>query len=315
MIMIAALVAVPATARAEKPWEAGVSADTRSRAQALFEEGNGLFAQQAYQPALEKYRAAIALWDHPVIRLNMVATELRLDRVLEAAEHLDAALRFGTAPFDKDEREKAEGYGKAIAARAGHVEASCDERGAQVSLDGKPWFVCPGTRSQRVLPGEHTLLGEKRDYLTVSRRVVVTAGATASVTLPLVQLEDAVQYEYRVPRWAPWTVAGGAGGVALVGLGFWLAGNAQMDRFEAAFAKRCPDGCRADLSDVADLEADEESAERKGTIAVAMLVSGGAIVIGGVIWGAFLNRPRRVVPAIDVQATPGGVAASAAWRF
>lgn len=314
-ILIAALLAAPVTARAEKPWEAGVSASTRGRAQALFEDGNRLFAQQAYQPALEKYRAAIALWDHPVIRLNMVATELRLDRVLEAAEHLDAALRFGTTPFDEDEREKADRYGKAIAARAGHVEASCDERGAQVLLDGKPWFACPGTLTQRVLAGAHTIVGEKRDYLTVSRRVVVTKGATASVTLPLVPLEDAVRYEYAAPRWVPWTVTGAGAGTALVGLGFWFAGNAQMDRFETEFANRCPAGCSADLSDVPDLKADKESAERKGTIATVMLVSGGAIVIAGVVWGTVLNRPRRMGPALDVRATTDGAAVTAAWRF
>jgi tetratricopeptide (TPR) repeat protein len=311
ILIAAALVAVPA--HADKPWEAGVAADTRKRAQAIFEEGNRLFSQQAYQPALEQYRAAIALWDHPVIRLNMVATELRLDRVLEAAVALDAALRFGEAPFDDDEREKAARYGKQIAALTGHVEVSCEERDAQVQLDGKPWFTCPATQKQLVVKGEHTVIGEKRDYLTVSRRIDVEAGDTAEVALRFIPLEEAVRRESPVARWIPWTVAGGGAAVALVGLGVWISGRSQMDQFENDYAKACPDGCRADLSDVASLRADKESAERKGTISTVMFISGGAIVTAGVIWAVVFNRPRRITPA--VQATSDGAAVTAAWEF
>src|SRR4051794_28982742 len=90
-------------AAADGPWEAGVDEHVRVQAQKLFEEGNQLFAQQAHKPALEKYRAAIALWDHPLIRLNKAITELQLDRVLEAADDLDAALRYGREPFRDNE--------------------------------------------------------------------------------------------------------------------------------------------------------------------------------------------------------------------
>jgi len=84
-------------ARAEPPtpWARDVPAAQQERARALFEDGNQLFAQQAHGPALDRYRAAVALWDHPMIRFNMAVTEIRLDRVLDAAEDLQAALRFG----------------------------------------------------------------------------------------------------------------------------------------------------------------------------------------------------------------------------
>src|SRR5439155_6363082 len=96
-----ALAAWCAIARAEapKPWSQGVPEATQQRANALFAEGNQLFAQQAHGPALDKYHAAIALWDHPLIRFNMAVTLIRLDRVLEAADELDRALRYGAQPF------------------------------------------------------------------------------------------------------------------------------------------------------------------------------------------------------------------------
>ena len=50
-------------------------------------------------------------------------------------------------------------------------------------------------------------------------------------------------------------------------------------------------------------------------IATAMVVSGGVIVVAGVVWSLALNRPRRVVPALDVQPTSDGVAVKAAWQF
>jgi hypothetical protein len=87
-----------------------------------------------------------------------------------------------------------------------------------------------------------------------------------------------------------------------------------MDEFEADFAKRCPTGCAADLSDQPDLARNRDSAELKGTIAVSMMVAGGVATAGGVVW-AILNRPRRVLPNMEVAPTSGGVAARVGWRF
>lgn len=52
----------------------------------------------------------------------------------------------------------------------------------------------------------------------------------------------------------------------------------------------------------------------KGKIAVSMLVAGGAVTVGGVVL-AILNRPIRKLPRIEAGPTPGGIAATAAWKF
>lgn len=299
---------------ADESWEQGVPQDKRDRAQALFGEGNALFAQQAHQAALDKYKAAIALWDHPLIRFNIAVTEIRLDRILDAAIDLDAALRFGAEPFTPELYQQAVDYQKLVAGRVGTIEASCEEPGAQVLFDGKPWFACPGTQKQRVLTGEHVVVGEKRDYLTISRRIVVAGNATATTKLALLPLEDVVRVEYPTRRWLPWTMAGAGVAIALGGVGFWFAGRSQMDQFDADFETRCPMGCDLTLSTVPDLVRDRDSAELKGDIGVTMMIAGGAVAVGGAVW-TILNRPRRVLPTTEIAPIHGGMTARVRWRF
>ena len=62
-LVILLLVAATVPARADDEWAHGVSADRQSQATALFAEANNLFARQAHGPALDKYKAAIAIWD------------------------------------------------------------------------------------------------------------------------------------------------------------------------------------------------------------------------------------------------------------
>ena len=301
------------SAWADEPWEQGVPQAKRDQAQALFGEGNALFAQQAHQPALEKYKAAIALWDHPLIRFNMAVTLIRLDRILEAADDLDSALRFGAQPFTPELYRQAQDYQKLVAGRVGNIEASCDA-GAQVLLDGKPWFACPATKKLRVLAGEHVVVAEKPGYLTISRRIVVAGAATTSTKLVFVPLEAAVKLEYPAPRWLPWTTASVGVAVALSGLGLRFAARNQMDEFEADFRTRCPTGCKPDYSDVPDLKQDRDSAQLKGDVAVTMMIAGGATAVGGAIW-IWLNRPRRVMPTMEVTPTNGGMTARVGWNF
>src|SRR6185503_19237467 len=225
----------------------GVAKDDQTKANALFAEGNQLFAQQAHAPALDKYRAAIALWDHPLIEFNMAVTLVRLDRILEAADVLDKALRFGKDPYPTPEQyQQALDYQKLVAGRVGTVEASCTQKAA-VLLDGKPWFTCPGKQTRRVLAGEHVLVGESGGFMTLSRRVVVAGGATAAETIALLPVGAAEKLVYPTRRWIPWTIAGGGAAVALGGLGIWFSARSKIDRFEANYAMLCPAGCDADL--------------------------------------------------------------------
>lgn len=313
--LLAVLALAAGTAAADpKPWAAGVPEARQDQANAIFEEGNQLFAQQAHAPALEKYRAALALWDHPLIRFNLAVTLIRLDRTLEAADELEKALRYGEQPFKPDLYQQALDYQALLRRQLGYVEAACTQPGTSVLLDGKPWFACPGTQKTRVIVGEHAVVAERAGYLTSSRRVVVAGGASIHEDIALVPLESAVTLVYPYRRWIPYTLTGGGVALGLAGLGVWLAGRSQMDEFEANFLEKCPMGCPTDLPDDPSLRAQRDSAELKGTVGISMMIAGGAVTVGGVIL-VILNRPTRVLPAIEVAPTAGGATASTSWTF
>lgn len=303
----------PRWGAAEPAWSVGVAADQQSRANALFAEGNQLFAQQAHAGALEKYQAAIAIWDHPLIRFNLTVTLIRLDRILEAADNLDAALRFGQEPFPEQLYPQALDYQKLLGGLVGTIEASCDQPAALV-LDGKPWFSGPGVRSQRVLVGQHVIVAEHPGLITVSRRVDVRGGTTARERIALVSLDTATKLEYPTNPWIPRATLAAGIAMGLGGLGVWLVGKNQMDEFDVALAQTCTKGCAADLTDQPALRQMRDSARLKGTIGTSAMVGGGVVAAGAVVW-VIVNRPKRVLPNVEVSPTDGAVRVSMALEF
>jgi hypothetical protein len=296
------------------PWAQGVPKPQQDQANALFDAGNQLFAQQAHGPALEQYRAAIALWDHPMIRFNMAVTEIRRDRILEADHDLAQAMRFGATPFTPELYQQALDYQSLLKGRVGAIEVRCEQAGVQILLDGKPWFDGPGARTARVLTGEHVVVGDRAGFVTSSSRVFVAGGATAVQRIALASLDAAAHLEYPRPRWIAWTIAGGGAAIAAGGLGVYLVGKNEIEAFHNDFASVCARGCAADLSDQPALRRNRDGAILKGDIAVSMMIAGGAVAAGGIVL-AILNRPIRKLPRIEAAPTPGGMSASVRWPF
>lgn len=316
-IVAAALLVVGlphARADTPSPWSGRVSNTQQDRANALFDEGNQLFAQQAHGPALAKYKAALAIWDHPMIRFNMAVTEIRLDQILEASIDLEEALRFGKTPFPPELYEQALDYQTLLKGRIGELEIRCEQGEVKVQVDGKPWLTCPGARRHRVLAGEHAIVAERAGFLPRSARVVVGGGSVVVQSIVLVSLDAATYLEYPYPRWIPWTIAGGGAAIALGGLGFYVSGKNQLAAFHNEFANECTMGCEADLSDRTLLQGERDGAIRKGKIAATMMVAGGAIIVGGLVF-LVLNRPTRKLPHIEAVPTAGGVSATVGWEF
>jgi len=293
-----------------------VPQDVQDKASALYEEGNQLFAQQAHTAAMEKYKAAIALWDHPLIRFNMAVTEIRLERILEAADDLEKALVYGDKPFKPELYQQALDYQALVKGRVGFIEASCEQAGARLLLDGKPWYDCPATKKIRVLAGEHAIVGEKQGYLTASTKIVVGGGKTETPKIRLVPLDSAVILKYPYRRWIPWTMTAMGLAVGLGGVGTWFLGRNQMDQFEAEFSTQCANGCEPGLTDPshASLAAQRDSAILKGRVGIGMMGVGGAVAVTGIVL-AIMNRPERVLPNVEVAPKSGGGIASVGWHF
>jgi hypothetical protein len=312
MKTLVVLLALASTAYAEDPWAQGVPLANQKAANKLFAEANQLFAQQAHAPALEKYKAAIALWDHPLIRFNMAVTEIRLDRILDAAEDLDKALRYGNTPFTGELYQEALDYQALVRKQVGVIAASCDQGDVHVLLDGKPWFACPGKQQVKVLAGEHVLLGEKKEFMTKSQRLVVKGGGTSTEQVHLIPIESAVIMKYRYRRWVPYTITAIGVAVGGGGLALYFNGRSGMDKLAADFTTNCPSGCN--LSDKPFLKDELDSAKLKGNIGVGMMAAGGAVAVTGIIL-TILNKAERVLPSVEAQPMPGGAAASVGWSF
>jgi hypothetical protein len=314
MRLALALVLAAATAHADPatPWSEGVSAETQASANALFKEGYALYTEGKLGPAIDKYRAALAIWDHPAVRFNLAYALIEDHRELEAADELDRALRYGSAPFDSDLYRRVLVTKELVAHAVGDIEVRCDQPGVHVLLDGKPWFDGPGVKKQRVLAGAHAVVGQRDGLLTTSQNLFATGGTTTSARVQLVSLESAVTLEYPRPRWLPYTIGGGGVAVALTGLGVWLAGRSKMEHFRNDLATACPAGC--DVSTMPLLANERDGAELEGNVGVVLMTVGGAAVITGVVL-AVTNRPRRVLPHLEASPTPGGAAARATWQF
>lgn len=299
-----------------KPWADGVPPERQDQATALYEEGNTLFGQQAHQPAMEKYKAALKLWDHPLIRFNLAVTEIRLEKILEAADDLEAALRYGDKPFKKELYSSALDYQALLKGRVGFIEASCDQSGSKLLLDGRPWFDCPGTKKLRVLAGEHVIVGEKAGFLTSSQKFVVDGGKTVKQQVKLVPLDTAVVLKYPYRRWIPWTMVAVGLTVGLGGAGTWFLGKNQMDQFEADFTQQCQNGCEPGLTapEHRALAAQRDSAVFKGQVGIGMMAVGGGVMITGLIL-AIANRPTRVLPNVEVAPKAGGAVTTVQWNF
>jgi tetratricopeptide (TPR) repeat protein len=294
--------ATPARADDETPWSRGVTPEQREAAQRLLEQGNDLFVENKFPEAIAKYEEAIASWDHPAIRFNIVRALIALDRPLEAYENLEKALAFGKDPLEEQVYMEAINYRTLLEGRIAEVKVSCAQRGVAVRLDGVAFLDCPGARTVRLLPGAHAIVGRKDGYLTSTQDLMLLPGETTEVDVTLSTLDAAAVTRTRWATWKPWTVA--AGGAAVAGLGVLLDAKARadMDRFEREVAREC-----ADLACPADRFGDLEStAKTENRIAIGMMITGAAVVVTGVTL-VILNRPRTFVPTVSPEGAGLGV--------
>ena len=95
-----------------------------------------------------------------------------------------------------------------------------------------------------------------------------------------------------------------------------VTGKNQMDAFDANFDREClTTGCEKDLSDHPSLRDQRTSAELKGKIGAGAMIGGGAVALTGIVM-VLVNRPKRVLPNIEVLPTIGsGAAVAAGWQF
>ncbi len=316
MLALAAL--APVAHADDKPWAAGVSEETKAAAKALLDAGNARLVEHDYMGALEIYKQAIAKWDHPAIRFNIVRCLIQLDRPLEANENVALALKYGAEPLEETIYNEALNYQKLLAGQIAVVTVRCTQRGVAVSLDGDALVTCPGEQRRQVRPGKHQLVGTGRGFSTKTADVFVVGGAEEKASVELSPIERSGTVVHRWSTWMPWLVLGA--GLTVTGIGGLIEYQSYqtMADYDRALVAACFEtGCDDAHPLPADVAATKDRAKLQNRIAVTTIAAGiGTVVAGGVL--LYLNRARVVYPAaehVDVTPTAGGAAVSVHGRF
>ncbi|HTJ45229.1 MAG TPA: tetratricopeptide repeat protein [Kofleriaceae bacterium] len=311
-ILIALAVwAAPAVAD-DAPWAAGVSDDQKAKAQTLLEQGNAQFVEHRYTDALQTYQAAVAVWDHPAIRFNIVRCLVQLGRTLEAYDNLELALRYGKAPLEESVYEEALGYQKLLEGQIAEVHVRCTQPDVQVALDAKPLFTCPGDTALRVAPGAHVVIAKKDGFLTMTKDVIALPAQRETVDVALLPIETAAITVRRWSLWKPWAVVAAGGAIAIGGgLLEWKASR-DYDAYDRAVTTICGEpGCDpGKLPPETAAIADRARTENRFAIAT-LTISGAAVITGAVL--VYLDRSHTEMPTLDL--TPTSATASLRFSF
>jgi hypothetical protein len=321
LAVLALVLAVPA-ARAEvtrtgiEPWYRHAPVDARQRAQALFAQALDKHQQLLRGDAMKLYAQALALWDNPDIRWNLALVLEDLGQYLSAYQQLENTLRWEAALGAERLREVRDRMRALETRRLARIEAYSQEPGADIKLDGQPWFRDVGRRSTLVLPGTHYIGSTKPGYTSTTVSILVAVGEQYLVTLRMVA--DSLVETRRWSEWKPWAVV--SSGVAVVAVGALLERQAFAHRDDAAkaLAVRCPTtlGCEPmSLLDVYDRAVTENQ------LAIGAFVAGGTAVAVGLAL-AWLNQPRAhraEAPTSPIEliptVSPGRAGALALIRF
>ncbi|WP_437820492.1 hypothetical protein [Sorangium sp. So ce1078] len=286
-LSIALLSSHPAPARAQaagasRPWHEGISEERKQRALEIFREARDLHRQMMLGEARAKYEEALAHWEHPDLRFYLGRVLKTMGLPLLAHENLRLALRWGPASLEPEDHAEARVMMRQLVERELAVlELRCDEPGAAVLLDGKPWFVGPGVEERFLMPGEHLISAKKDGYISLVATVTTYAGARASRVLSV----DHVVTERMWPAWVPWAVVGaGAALVAVGGVLQWRSAE-RMNDLEQLRGSSCVSEC-----ELARMSA-YSSARAEGHVAVGLFIAGGTTLAAGAAL-AYVNRPR-----------------------
>jgi len=289
----------------DRPWAKGVSAEEQKAALVLFNEGNNLLRDALFPKAVEKYREALAHWDHPAIHYNLALALVNLDQPVEMYEALDKAMAFGAAPLDADKFDRAKGYKILVEKQLALVELSIAVPDAVVVFDGKEVLAGPGTWQARVRSGEHSVVARAPGYSPTQLNQRIGGGEVSRLDLKLFTDAELTRYKRRYPKWLPWTVAGAGVAMLAVGGALHVAARNGFSDFDQAIrdcaANQPSGGCMAGSS-VFDIKS---SAETKQTVAFTAYAVGGLALAGGIVL-IILNQPSsyRIDPFAETAPTP-----------
>jgi len=318
---LAALHTTPAVAQGsgqdDRPWAKGVSQEDQKAALAIFSEGNSMLRDSLFVKAVEKYAKALEHWSHPAIHYNLALALLNLDKPLQVHATLEKTLKFGAAPIGDDKFEHAQSYLTLVKKQLATLTVTCDVKGAKVTLDGHDLFVGPGKHEGLVRAGEHTVIAEKKGYVTTTLTRMLGPGATVKIPVKMFTDAELTRYRRKWTPWKPWAVAGGGGALLLVGGTVHMLARSKYNTYDDRIAA-CG-GCVPS----SQLESKKDNAGLLQAMAfTGYLLGAGAAATGAVL--LYMNRakPYRIDPSklndkitVTPIIAPDTAGIAAAFRF
>jgi hypothetical protein len=301
-----------------RPWAKGITKDKQDAALAHFVRGNDFFDKYQFARALEHYRKALEIWDHPGIHFNEAICLTHLERTLDAYYAFEQSLAHEGAALEPDKVVEAKRYRKLLRKQLAAIVVASDTPEAEIYVDDKRLGTEP-RHEFLTTAGAHTIVARKNGLLTQTLRLDLRAGTTRSVKIRLEAPTRSETIERRRwPNWMPWTVLGSGAALGLAGIAFHAAAQSRYDDYDAAIA-RCGEeqgiagGCNVDqMQELGELES--EARRFRGAAIFSYSVGATALVAGAVL--VLLNRPTTEVrEMVSVSSTTGGAMMYSIWHF
>jgi hypothetical protein len=283
---------LPGSRTGERPWSVGVSAADQKAATDLFREGNAMLKESLFVQAAAKYREALSHWNHPGVHYNLALALLNLDQPIEVYRHLEAAIKYGAAPLDTDKFDHANRYRALVEKQLAHIEIRCDKpAGAIVTMDGTRLFLAPGHYEGLARVGQHNIVAEHSGFLTVQKTTILPPGETTKIELHMFTADQLTRYKRRWPGYMPVVVL--VAGAVVAGIGGILqwqaieAFHSYDNGITSCSAGSMTGGCTPS-SGLSDKRSTGNAMQ--GSAFGLYGVGAGLVVTGAVL--AFLNRAR-----------------------
>lgn len=305
----------------ERPWAKGIAPSVQKQALEIFRLGNAALKESQWRIAADRYREALALWEHPAINYNLALALLQLDQPIETHRRLEAALKYGPAPLDSDKFEQAQRYKALVDKQVARVVLRCDVDGAVVKLNGTQVFVGPGSHQAMVRAGPITVVAAKEGFLTNEQSPTLLGGETRTIDLSLTAAEQAVEYRRLFPAWIPFAVLGVGAAIAAGGVGLHLSARNQFAAYDRGI-QGCVDSLTGGCVPPLDLAAMKTQGQGQQAGAMVLYGVGGAAIATGAVL-LYINRPQPYRADVKVESAvflvptigPDGAGAMLLSRF
>lgn len=213
LVAMAAVPALPATARADEPGAQDIAQARQlgQQAQAAFEAGNFAESEKLWNAASRLYPLA------PTLTLGLARTQAKLGKLVAAQESYNKIIREwgdkpNAQPAFKDALEAAKSEVGAVSSRVASVVISIDGAvppNAQVTLDGTPVNTAALGLKRPVDPGAHVVKASAEGYKPAEASFEVKEGGSAETKLKLEKDANAVAATTPAAGGATTTPAGG----------------------------------------------------------------------------------------------------------